>query len=321
MKRFTGDAPTLYTSLYHQTVNDEEIHYDDYTSLYRWVNKYGKYPIRHPTILHDPNTTDLGLAKCTVLPPTALYHPVLPYCHDSKLTFPLCHTWVHDNLTTTCQHTDDESALTGTWCTPELEEAIPHGYTILNVHEIWHFPASHTGLFADNVNTWLKLKEEASGWPRTCTTNEQRTAHIAAYQTREGIALNPAKMEKNDGQWPLAKLMLNSLWGKFGQRTDKIQVTNSHEFEFTNPQSLLEFMDSNQHHVNYVSVLTEDRVEIHYCQVADDGLPSINLNIFIAHHAHRRHEALHHLQERVLYFNTYSVTSSTSRQLLGRLKK
>ena len=34
--------------LYHQMVDDEEIHYSDYTSLYPWVNKYGKYPTCHP---------------------------------------------------------------------------------------------------------------------------------------------------------------------------------------------------------------------------------------------------------------------------------
>ena len=95
--------------------------------------------------------------------------------------------------------------------------------------------------------------------------------------------------------------------GKFGQRTDKIQVC-----EFTDPQSLLEFMDSNQHSINYVSVLTEDRVEIHYRQVADDRPPSINLNILIATFTTclarlRLYEALHLLQERVLYFDTDSV--------------
>ena len=166
--------------LYHTTVVDKEIHYDGYTSLYPWVNKYGKYPVGHPTDL----SPYFGLAKCTVLPPTDLYHPVLPYRHESKLTFPLCRTCVHDNLPTTCQHTDNERALTGMWCTPELEETVRRGYTIINVNEIWHFPASQTGLFVDYVNTWLKLKEEASGWPGECTTKEQRTAHIAPYQTR-----------------------------------------------------------------------------------------------------------------------------------------
>ena len=31
-----------------------------------------------------------GLAKCTILPPTELYHPVLRYHEQGKLTFPLC---------------------------------------------------------------------------------------------------------------------------------------------------------------------------------------------------------------------------------------
>ena len=33
-------------------------------------------------------------------------------------------------------------------------------------HEVWHFPETCKGLFQDYVNTWLKIKQEASGWPR-----------------------------------------------------------------------------------------------------------------------------------------------------------
>lgn len=43
-------------------------------------------------------TTDLSSffceVKCTALPPNLLFHPVLPYLYASKLTFPLCKTWV-----------------------------------------------------------------------------------------------------------------------------------------------------------------------------------------------------------------------------------
>ena len=158
--------------LYHQAVDDEEIHYDNYMSLYPWVNKYGTYLTGHPSVIYEPRTTDLspyfGLPKCTVLPPTDLFHPVLPYRHEEKLTFPLCRSCVKENMckqlmerTTVCEHTDDQLTLTGTWCTPELEEAVRRGYKIINVHEIWHFPTSQTGLCAEYVNTWLKLKEEA----------------------------------------------------------------------------------------------------------------------------------------------------------------
>jgi len=44
-------------------------------------------------------------------------------------------------------------------------KAVEKGYQILHIHEVWHFPENQRkeGLFADYVNTWLKIKEEASG--------------------------------------------------------------------------------------------------------------------------------------------------------------
>lgn len=153
--------------------------------------------------------------------------------------------------TTTCQHTDAQHTLTGTWCTPELEEAVCRGYRIVHIHEICYFPEPRTGLFADYVNTWLNLKDKASGWPDDCTADEQRAAHVAAYETREGIALDPSRIDKNNGQRPLAKLMQNSMRGKFDQPTNKFKFR-----EFADPQSFHEFMDSNQHNIRYVSALT-----------------------------------------------------------------
>ncbi|XP_068720877.1 uncharacterized protein [Montipora capricornis] len=297
---------------------EEEIRYDDYTSLYPWVNKYGTYPLGHPTFLYEPDTTDLspyfGLAKCTVLPPQRLYHPVLPYRSHDKLTFPLCRTCVEENIskpllekTHACHHTDEERVLVGTWCTPELAMAVQKGYVIQHVHEVWHFDQQRTGLFQSYVDTWLQIKEEASGWPEGCTTPAQKQAHIDAYYAREGIRLDPAKIEKNPGLRALAKMMLNSMWGKFGQRINKTQVR-----EFTEPQPFIQFLDSDQHDVRYVSSLTEDRVEVHYKLQTHDVLPSPNLNIFIAafttcHARLRLYQALDHLGERVLYFDTDSV--------------
>ena len=116
-------------------------------SLYLWVNKYGHYSIGHPTFLYQLGTTDLslyfGLAKCTLLSPDDLYHTVLPYSPQAKLTFPLCHTCVKDNLdpplldkATMYQHTDHQRTLTGRWCTHELEEAMRHSYNVVHVHEM-----------------------------------------------------------------------------------------------------------------------------------------------------------------------------------------
>ena len=50
--------------------------------------------------------------------------------------------------------------LIGTWCTPEIAKARQMGYELITVHEVWHFQDSASGLFAEYVNAWLKIKTE-----------------------------------------------------------------------------------------------------------------------------------------------------------------
>ena len=121
-----------------KTCEDEEIRYLDFTSPYPFVNKNCGYPIGHPRIITKPSSPDIssyfGLVSCTILPPAELYHPVRPYQTGGKLIFPLCSSCVESQLTKSihnrtryCHHTDTERALKGTWCTPELEEALMQG--------------------------------------------------------------------------------------------------------------------------------------------------------------------------------------------------
>ena len=124
----------------------QQLCYYNFTSLYPWVNKYGRYPTKHPTFIYRPaNPRDLspyfGIAKCTVLPPSDLFHPVLPYHCGNKLV--LCRTCAEENIdkpllekTWICDHTPSQRQLTGTWCTPELEKAIEKGYTLQCIHEV-----------------------------------------------------------------------------------------------------------------------------------------------------------------------------------------
>ena len=73
---------TNATRLHYVAGPGEKIKYVDFTSLYPYVNKHGRHPIGHPTILtknfHDISKYE-GLVKCKVLPPRGLCHPVLPY--------------------------------------------------------------------------------------------------------------------------------------------------------------------------------------------------------------------------------------------------
>ena len=159
---------TNAVKLYHQAEADEDIDYNDYTSLYPYVNKNGEYPLGHPEIIFQPGHTDIsryfGIAQCTVLPPYELYHPVLPLRQNDKLTFPLCQSCVEEEMqkpmlerSHVCHHTVQERQIHGTWCTPELNKAVEKGFKILHIHEVWHFPEKQTGLFVCLLLIMLNL--------------------------------------------------------------------------------------------------------------------------------------------------------------------
>lgn len=143
---FFGGRTNAYC-LYYRVKEGEKMYYYDFKSLYPYVNKYGRYPVGHPEILSQPRLEDVldrkyfGLIRCTVVPPTDLLHPVLPYRCSQKLTFPLCAACVHQTIDAPlhtksvddCRHGDTDRALTGTWCTPELYKALDKGYRLTHV--------------------------------------------------------------------------------------------------------------------------------------------------------------------------------------------
>ena len=310
---------TNAVKLYHHVTPNQQIHYIDVTSLYPWVNKTCVYPKGHPRVIFNPGHTDIsfyfGLVQCKVLPPRHLYHPVLPYRHESKLLFPLCAACVEQEMVkrpldrcAECVHTDEQRALTGTWCTPELSKAVDLGYDILYIYEVWHFDETCEGLFKDYVNTWLKIKQEASGWPSWVGEDEtKRRQYLREYFEHEGIQLEYNKIQKNPGLRTLAKMMLNSMWGKFGQRLNKTQVQT-----FDDPQAFHRFLDTSTLDVRHVSVINDNLVEVHY-QYQDEDIPvSPNLNIFVACFTTcwarlRLYAALEQLGERVIYYDTDSI--------------
>lgn len=233
---------TNAVKLHYKATENETIQYYDFTSLYHWTNKYCRYPVGHPTIITEDFkelSEYFGLAKVTVLPPRGLYHACLPYLSQQKLKFPLCKKCADAENQNECRCSIHERAITGTWCTPEIQLAISKGYQILKIYEVYHFEQSSQfdrvlgtgGLFARYVNTFLKIKQEASGFPTECDSEEAKLKYIREYQEKEGITLEYHNFQKNPGLRCLAKLCLNSFWGKFGQRLNMKQSMFIHESE------------------------------------------------------------------------------------------
>ena len=74
--------------------------------------------------------------------------------------------------------------------------------------EVWHFPQKSSKLFTGYIDTFLKIKQEASGWSSWCETEAQKQQYITEYEQKEGIKYG--KIKKNPGLRSLPKLMLNS---------------------------------------------------------------------------------------------------------------
>ena len=243
----------------------------------------------HPKVLvgHELRGVDFwkveGIIKCKVLPPQNLYHPVLPMKQNDKLMFSLCRTCSEGLNQEECRHTNEERAMIGTWVADEVRKAVQMGYQITEIYEIWQYTTERYdpltkagGLFTGLMNRFIKIKQEASGWPAGCETEEGKRAYVEEYLQREGVQLDTLAVEKNAGLRSLAKLILNSFWGKFGQRENQPKVsivTDPAEFRkmFTDPSLL----------VNHITDVNEDHILVNWEHREEciDALPTVNVAI------------------------------------------
>lgn len=124
--------------------------------------------------------------------------------------FPLCRTCAETLQQTPCEHSEEQRMLSGTWCSIEIDKALDLGYQMIRMVEVWHFSQKSSDLFTGYIDTFLKIKQEASGWPSWCQSDEQNRQYIREYKRKENIKLDQAKIRKNPGLRSLSKLMLNS---------------------------------------------------------------------------------------------------------------
>ncbi|KAL6421672.1 hypothetical protein ACFW04_014487 [Cataglyphis niger] len=220
----TGNIVTRY-----EVTDTEKIRYVDVCSLYPYVLKTGAFPIGHPDIyVGDECSTLIGKAPNYNF--NTLEELIAEYSLCGKLLFALCRSYCETFSQTTCTHDNaDEREFEGTWVSCELRKAVEKGYLVTAVSEIWQYKISQFdyttrqgGLFAEYINTFLQLKQEASGWSSKCGENDDdaKEQYLREYKRTEGIVLDKRNIVRNPGLRSVAKLCLNSFWGKFGQRSN-----------------------------------------------------------------------------------------------------
>ena len=124
--------------------------------------------------------------------------------------FAPCRTCAENLQQTPCEHSDSERTLSGTKPSSEIQKACELGYRVVKLIEVWNFQDRSADLFKGYIGTFLKIKQEASGWPLWCRTGADKHQYVREYQGKEGIKLDPEKIKKNPGLRSLAKLSLNS---------------------------------------------------------------------------------------------------------------
>ena len=154
------------------------------------MQKTGKYPLGAPEIITENFNQNLemyfGLIHCRVIPPRGLYFPVLPARFNNKLIFTLCRTCAINQQIEKCIHNVKERSIEGTWVTEEFKLALQNGYTVDKVFSVWHWSQSEQydpilrkgGLFTEYVDAFLKVKQENSGYPDWCVTEEDKNIYI-----------------------------------------------------------------------------------------------------------------------------------------------
>ena len=306
---------------YWKAQQGQQAHYYDVNSLYPSRQMFCNMPVGSPEHIvfekDEKQETDLiqtwlqpedwlSVMKIDVTPPNDLYIPVLPCKDDAtggKLLFDLQPKYEY-------------------WTNSvELKNAIRKGYVVNRVYEVYVWKETTKDMFSDYVRCFYKTKTEAAGWPTQ--DPESRQAFLTKILERVGVDIQFDDVKKNKGLKFVAKLLLNSLWGKLAQRENLTRTTwattVNEEREMFEKMNELKPNGSLKYHYSSFVVMSELLSYFRYC-FADsfDADPlehvSVPVGVFVTAHARSQlYETLETLGERVLYFDTDSVIFYTKR--------
>jgi hypothetical protein len=149
----------------------------------------------------------------------------------------------------------------------------------------------------------MKIKQESSGLPKGYTKEK----YIQENFEQLRILLDEDKIEKNQGRRALAKLCLNSLWGKFGQRKNLSKTEM-----ITDPKRYYEILLDEELKDIKIRDVTDEMIEITYkfkdVFVTNDFNTNEYIAAFTTANARMRlYEMLDKLGEAVIYFDTDSI--------------
>jgi hypothetical protein len=162
--------------------------------------------------------------------------------------------------------------------------------------------------FVEYINTFLKLKAEASGYPSWVQTPTDEDRYIRQCFGSEGIQLDKESIRLNASKRGLAKLYLNPMWGKLTERSNRAQTKLISE-----PHELYRFLVTPGIEVVNIMFASDDVVWISWQYSSEEHVPSLRhtneiIGAFVTAGARiHLYSYLDRLKDKAIYCDTDSV--------------
>jgi hypothetical protein len=170
-----------------------------------------------------------------------------------------------------------ERALIGSWVMDEVRLAVQKGYQVIQVYEVYEYKFTQYnpqigmgGLLVEYIDTFLKFKAQASGYPSWVRTPEDEDLYIQSFEESEGIRLDKDAIGHNPEKRALAKLCLNSMRGKLTERKNRVRTNVISE-----PRELYRFLTTPGFEVTNLIFANDDVVWASWRFIAKEKIPSL----------------------------------------------
>ena len=250
-----GSLTECFALKWLKSENQNEIFYClDINGMYSHIAMTSKFPIGPYKILLGKDVNDIafksgqffykdiqnpmvGVMMISILPPKDLFFPFLPYkLKDETTVFSLCLKCA-ENQNQTCNHSDDERSFTSVYFISEIIFALELGYKINEIYECHYFEQSDF-ILKDFIKTLACLRFQNSDLFSDCTTFKEKQSYCDYLNKQtnfnEPFVLNVQDIHYNKSKQFMYKKMMNSIFGKLEQRSDKpktVYVTSQEEIE------------------------------------------------------------------------------------------
>jgi hypothetical protein len=197
----------------------------------------------------------------------------------------------------------------------EMRLAVEKGYRILDIYEVYEYRVTRydpntgeSGLFGDYINTFLKLKAEASVYPSWVRGPEDEERYVKSFWQSEGIRLDRGSIVANAGRRALAKICLNLIWGKLTDLSDRTQTV-----VIADPKGLYAFLTNPGIELRNMAFASDDVVWLSWKYSGEERVQRLRhsndvIGAYVTAGARiHLYRYLDRLQEKTIYCDTVSV--------------